>query len=373
MAKHALLSASSSHRWLHCPPSARLSESYEDKGSDYAAEGTDAHTLCEYKLRKALGLPAEDPTNDLTYFNSEMDDYASGYATFVLELVEAAKRTCSDPQVLIEQRLDFSRHVENGFGTGDCVIIADGTLHIVDFKYGQGLLVQAKDNPQMMLYALGALGIFDGIYDISTVAMTIYQPRRDNISTQVVFKESLYQWADEVLKPAAELAFAGAGEFQCGEWCCFCKAKHECRARAEHNLDLAKYEFQRPPLLMDDEVEAILGQVDELVSWASDIKDYALKAALAGKQWQNWKMVEGRSNRKYANEDAVANAVSSAGFDPYERKVLGITAMTTLLGKSRFEEILGGLIEKPQGKPTLVPASDKRPAITTAQQDFNEI
>jgi len=225
----------------------------------------------------------------------------------------------------------------------------------------------------MMLYALGALGIFDGIYDISTVAMTIYQPRRDNISTQVVFKESLYQWADEVLKPAAELAFAGAGEFQCGEWCCFCKAKHECRARAEHNLDLAKYEFQRPPLLMDDEVEAILGQVDELVSWASDIKDYALKAALAGKQWQNWKMVEGRSNRKYANEDAVANAVSSAGFDPYERKVLGITAMTTLLGKSRFEEILGGLIEKPQGKPTLVPASDKRPAITTAQQDFNEI
>ena len=373
MAKHALLSASSSHRWLHCPPSARLSESYEDKGSNFAAEGTDAHTLCEYKLRRALGMSAADPTNDLIYFNSDMEDCANGYATFVLELVEATKQTCSDPQVLIEQRLDFSRYVENGFGTGDCVIIADGTLHIVDFKYGQGLLVQAKDNPQMMLYALGALGIFDDIYDISTVAMTIYQPRRDNISTQVVFKESLYQWADEVLKPAAELAFAGAGEFQCGEWCCFCKAKHECRARAEHNMDLARYEFRRPPLLLDDEVEAILGQVDELVSWASDIKDYALRAAVGGKQWHDWKMVEGRSNRRYSDENAVATAVSAAGYDPFERRMIGITAMTTLLGKSQFEEILGSFIERPQGKPTLVPESDKRPAISTAQHDFAEV
>ncbi len=373
MGKHALLSASASHRWLNCPPSVRLCESYEDKGSDYAAEGTDAHTLCEYKLKTALGINAKDPTISLTYYNEEMEECANGYAAYILELVESAKQNCTDPVILIEQRLDFSRYVEGGFGTGDCVVIADGTLHIVDYKHGQGVLVEAEDNPQMKLYALGALEIFDGIYDIDTVSMTIYQPRRDNVSTHTVFKESLYQWADEVLKPTAELAYAGEGEFNCGEWCQFCKAKHDCRARTERNMELARYEFKLPPLLSEDDVEDILGKIDDLISWASDIKDYALQAAISGKQWNGWKLVEGRSNRKYTDEAAVAEAVSVAGFDPYEHKVLGITAMTSLLGKRRFEEIIGSFIEKPQGKPTLVPESDKRPAIYTAQQDFNEI
>jgi len=372
MGKHALLSASSSHRWLNCPPSARLCESYEDTGSDYAAEGTDAHALCEYKLKTALGIRAKDPTANLTYYNEEMEDCANGYAAFILEIVETAKQICADPVVLIEQRLDFSKYVEGGFGTGDCLVIADGTLHIVDYKHGQGVLVEAEGNPQMILYALGALEIFECLYDIDTVSMTIYQPRRDNVSTHTVFKESLYQWAEEVLKPAAELAYAGDGKFKCGEWCQFCKVKLECRARAEHNLKLAQYDFKLPPLLEDDEVEDILGKIDGLVSWANDIKDYALQAALSGKQWNGWKLVEGRSNRRYTDEAAVADAVSAAGFDPYERKVLGITAMTSLLGKKRFEEVLGGYIEKPQGKPTLVPESDKRPAIHNAQQEFSE-
>ena len=372
MGKHALLSASSSHRWLNCPPSARLCESYEDKGSDYAAEGTAAHTLCEYKLKVALGIHAKDPTADLTYYNAEMEDCANGYAAYILELVETAKQACTDPVVLIEQRLDFSKYVEGGFGTGDCLVIADGTLHIVDYKHGQGVLVEADDNPQMKLYALGALELFDGIYDIDTVSMTIYQPRRGNVSTHTVFKESLYQWAEEVLKPAAKLAYAGDGEFNCGDWCQFCRAKHECRARAERNLELARYDFKLPPLLEDDEVEGILEKLDALVSWASNIKEYALLAALGGKQWSGWKLVEGRSNRRYTDETAVVEAVSTAGFDPYERKVLGITAMTSLLGKKRFEEVLGGFIEKPPGKPTLVPENDKRPAINTAQQDFSE-
>ena len=372
MGKHALLSASSSHRWLNCPPSARLCESYQDKGSEYAAEGTAAHTLCEYKLKAALGIRAKDPTNDLSYYNVEMEDCANGYAAYILELVETAKQACTDPVVLIEQRLDFSKYVEGGFGTGDCLVIADGTLHIVDYKHGQGVLVESEGNPQMKLYALGALEIFDGIYDIDTVSMTIYQPRRDNISTHTVIKESLYQWAEEVLKPAAEIAYAGDGEFNCGDWCQFCKAKHECRTRAERNLELARYDFKLPPLVEDDEVEDILGKIDSLISWANDIKDYALRAALGGKQWNGWKLVEGRSNRRYTDEAAVADAVSAAGFDPYERKVLGITAMISLLGKKRFEEVLGGYIEKPQGKPTLVPESDKRPAIATAQQDFSE-
>ena len=369
---HALLSASSSERWLHCPPSARLCESYDDKGSDYAAEGTDAHTLCEYKLRRAMGMETEDPTENLTWFNEEMADCATGYATYVLEQVEAAKQTCADPVVMIEQRVDFSRWVASGFGTADCLIIADGTLKIIDYKHGRGIMVDATENPQMQCYALGALELFDGIYDIDIVHVTIYQPRRDNISTYELSKDELYRWADEVLRPTADLAFAGDGSFLCGEWCGFCKAKHDCRARADANMELARYDFKLPPLLTDEDIEDILSKVDDLVAWTADIKEYALQQAISGKAWNGWKLVEGRSNRKYLSDAVVADVVEHAGFDPYERKVLGVTAMQKLLGKSRFDELLAAYIEKPQGKPTLVPESDKRPAMNTAKNDFME-
>lgn len=372
MPNHALLSASSSHRWLHCPPSARLCEGYDDNGSNFAAEGTDAHALCEYKLRSALGMEAKDPTEDLSWYDAEMEESATGYAAFVMELVEEAKKTCPDPVVLIEQRLDYSRYVAEGFGTGDCVIIADGTLHIVDFKYGRGILVEAEDNPQMMLYALGALELFDCLYDIDTVSMTIFQPRRGNVSTYTLPKADLYEWADTVLAPTAELAWSGEGEYHCGEWCQFCKAKADCRERAKANMELAKYEFKQPPLLTDEEVEEILGRIDELIAWASDIRDYALQAAISGKHWSGYKLVEGRSNRKYTDERAVVAAVRAAGYDPYEHKVLGVTAMTTMLGKKQFNDILGGLVTKPQGKPTLVPDSDKRPAMTNIINEFME-
>lgn len=372
MGKHAILSASSADRWLHCPPSARLCESYDDKGSDYAAEGTDAHALCEYKLRKALGMEAADPTENLSWYNSEMEECAAGYAAYVLEQVEAAKQTCDDPIVLFEQQVDFSRWVEGGFGTADCVIIADGVLNIVDYKHGKGVEVNAEQNPQMMLYALGALEIFDGIYDINTIRMTIYQPRKSNISVYKMQKSDLLGWADTELTEKAQLAYGGQGEFHCGEWCRFCKAKAECRERTAVNLELARYDFKLPPLLTDEEVEDILSRADDLVSWAADIKEYALRQALSGKKWNGWKLVEGRSNRRYTNETAVASAVENIGFDPYEHKVLGVTAMQKLLGKSRFEELLAPYIEKPQGKPTLVPESDKRPAINTAKQDFND-
>ena len=373
MGNHALLSASSSHRWLNCPPSARLCEGYDDKGSNFAAEGSDAHSLCEYKLRKALGMEAKDPTEDLTWYDAEMEESASGYAAFVMELVVEAKKTCSDPVVLIEQRLDYSKYVQSGFGTGDCVLIADGTLHIVDFKYGRGVLVEAEDNPQMKLYALGALEIFDCLYDIDTVSMTIYQPRRANVSTFTLTRQELLDWAETVLVPTAELAYAGDGEYHCGEWCQFCKAKADCRERARANMELARYEFRQPPLLTDEEVEEILGKLDSLMDWASDIKDYALQAAISGKHWSGYKLVEGRANRRYTDENAVIAAVKAAGYDPYdEPKLLGVTAMTTLLGRKQFNDILGGLITKPQGKPTLVPESDKRPAMTTILDDFKE-
>ena len=369
---HALLSASSSHRWLNCPPSARLCENYEDNGSDFAAEGTDAHALCEYKLRKLLGMDCSDPTENLTWYNSEMDECATGYASFVMEVLEDAKAKCPDPTILIEQRLDYSKYVEEGFGTGDCLVIGDGTLHVIDYKHGRGVLVEAEQNPQMMLYALGALEMFGFLYDISEISMHIYQPRRANIGTYRLSKEELVNWAETTLAPKAKLAFEGKGEYACGEWCTFCKAKNDCRKRAEANLEMAKYDFKMPPLLTDDEISEILKKADELLSWINDIKDYAFEKALSGQHWDGFKLVEGRSVRKYTDEKAVVAAVVGAGYDPYEKKLLGITEMQKMLGKEKFSEVLGNLVFKPPGKPTLVPASDKRPEISTVNQDFKD-
>ena len=304
--KHAVLSASSAHRWLACPPSALACAGVKDTASEYAQQGTDAHSLCEYKLLKSLGQKAKDPTENLTYFDEEMADCSDAYAAFVQEQVEVAKQKCADPIVLVEQRLDFSKYVPDGFGTGDCVIVGDGTLSVIDFKYGVGIVVEAERNPQMMCYALGALALFDGIYDIDTVSMTIFQPRRENVSTYTISKEELLTWAKEVLAPTAELAAKGEGEYCAGEHCQFCKVKATCRKRAEYNLELARYDFEPPANLEDAEIEAVLARADELISWAGDVKEFALQAALQGKQWQDWKVVEGRSNRKYTNDDAVA-------------------------------------------------------------------
>ncbi len=371
---HALLSASSSHRWLNCPPSARLCEGYEDKSSEYAQEGTDAHSLCEHKLKSALGMESTDPTEGLSFYSEEMEQCACDYAAYVIELVAEAKKICKDPVVLIEQRLDFSRFVQEGFGTGDCMIVADGTLYIVDYKHGKGVEVSAVDNPQMMLYALGALELFDGIYDIDTVQMAIFQPRRDNVSVCVMAKDDLLQWAHNELMAKAKLAYDGEGEFACGDWCRFCKAKAACRKRAEYNLEMAKYDFAVPATLEEAEIAVILARADELAAWAADVKEFALQQALSGVEYEGWKVVEGRSNRRYTDEAAVAEAVKKAGFNPYEEKLLGITAMTAALGKKRFADIIekAGLTEKPQGKPALVPESDKRPPMHTAQEDFKE-
>ena len=223
--KHAILAASASDRWLNCPPSARLCEAYEDKSSDYAAEGTDAHTLCEYRLKQALGIPAEDPVESLLWYNEEMEECATGYVAYVVELLETAKQTCSDPGVMIEQRVNFSRWVRDGFGTADCILIADGVLNIVDYKHGQGVEVSAEGNTQLSLYALGALEIFDGIYDIDWVCVHIFQPRKSNVASSMMEKAVLYDWADTDLAQKAQLAYEGRGDFNCGEWCRFCKAK----------------------------------------------------------------------------------------------------------------------------------------------------
>ena len=375
MSKHAILSASGAHRWMNCTPSARLELEFDDNSGEAAAEGTAAHALSEHKLRKALRMRSKKPVSP--YDSDEMDNYTDGYVEFVLEVIAQAKQTCSDPLILIEQQLDFSKYVPDGFGTGDCVIIADGTLHIIDFKYGQGVLVSAEDNPQMKLYALGALDLFDGIYDIEMVSMTIYQPRRENVSTSTVSKENLYQWAEEVLKPKAELAFNGDGNYCPGEWCQFCRAAVKCRARAEAKMKLATFEFALPPLLSDEEIADILSSIGDLTNWANEIIAYATDAAVNhGKKWPGFKVVEGRSNRKYKDEEAVAEAAKNAGYrDIYKQSLITITEMEKLMGKSKFNEILGELVMKPPGKPTLVPVSDKRPEMNTssAKNDFMEV
>jgi hypothetical protein len=371
MGKHAILSASGAHRWLNCTPSARLEAEFADQSSEAAAEGTAAHALAEHKLRKALKMRSRKPASK--YDSDEMGIHTDGYVEFVLEVIQQAKLSCADPLVLVEQRLDFSSYVPGGFGTGDCIVIADGTLHIIDLKYGQGVLVEAEGNPQMMLYALGALSEWAHLYEIGEIAMTIYQPRRENVSTWVIPKGGLYLWAEEVLAPKAALAFKGEGEYSPGEHCRFCRAAVRCRARAEENLALARFEFALPPVLADDEIADILGKLDDITSWANDIKGYALTSALAGKEWPGYKLVEGRSNRRYSNEDAVAEAARGAGYtDIWRKSLITLTGMERLMGKTKFSEVLGGLTCKPPGKPTLVPETDKRPAMktNTAKDDF---
>ena len=375
MSDHAVLSASGAHRWLNCLPSARLELEFVNNESSAAAEGTAAHALCEHKLKKALHMRSKRPVS--VYNSDEMEEHSDAYVEFVMEQLELAKQSCTDPLILIEQRLDFSCYVPQGFGTGDCIIIADKKLHIIDFKYGMGVLVDAVDNPQMKLYALGALEIYDSLYDIEEVSMTIFQPRRENVSTWTIRVEDLKDWAEKELKPRAKKAYDGEGEYLPGEWCTFCRAAVKCRARAEEKLKLAQSEFKLPPLLTDSEIEEVLSKLSDLTKWANEIIAYATDAAVNhGKEWHGFKVVEGRSVRKFKDEDAVAEVAKANGYkDIFRQSLITLTEMERLMGKSKFEKILGDLIYKPPGKPTLVPLSDKRPAmnVSNAKNEFNEI
>ena len=374
MTKHALLTASGSKRWLSCTPSARLEATFAEKETAAAAEGTAAHALAEYKVKRALRYFCKRPVSE--YEDEAMDQATDDYAAFILEQMAEMRKAGADPTVMIETRLDFSDWVPDGFGTGDCIIIGGDTLHIVDLKYGAGVLVEAEGNSQMRLYALGALQQFGCLYDIKKVLMTIFQPRRDNISTAAMTVKELMEWAERYVKPRAKMAFAGEGDFLPGDWCMFCKAADKCRARAEANLRMAKEEFGLPPLLTDDEVEDLLPRLQELVKWANDLLAYALDAAVNhGKQWEGFKLVEGRSIRRYTDEEAVAKAAEENGYrDIYRKSLINLTDMERLMGKKKFQEVLGAYIMKPPGKPTLVPVSDKRPAMTlnNVTDDFKE-
>lgn len=372
---HSVLGASAADRWMHCTPSAQLTAGMEDETTTFAAEGTAAHALCEWKVRKALKMRAgRRPISD--YWTDEMEEFTDDYRDFIMDLVGQARLHCKDPVTLIEQHLDFSCYVPDGFGTGDFLLVADQELNVVDFKYGRGVAVYADHNPQMMLYALGALNLFDCLYDIEQVTMTIFQPRLSSISTWTITAAELYQWAEEVLKPKAELAAKGEGEFISGSWCRFCKARNSCRARAESFLELAKMEFQPPALLSDEEIAVVMEKADELSKWASDVFAYVQAEAIEnGKHFPGYKIVEGRSTRRFTDEKKVEAAAKNAGYtDIYNKSLITLTAFEKLMGKETFKEVLGGFVTKPAGKLTLVPVGNKRPEVTvnTVNDEFME-
>lgn len=376
MAEHAILSASGAHRWLRCTPSAKLEQNFPSSTSSYAEEGTVAHALAELTTRYYLGEISEATFENTIasefkgnkYFNQEMREHAAAYAKFVLERLAAAKEVCPDPTVILETRLDFSKYVPGGFGTGDCVIVAEPVMDVIDFKYGKGHRVEAAGNPQMQLYGLGALEAYGDIYDIKTVRMSIFQPRLtgEQDTTEMTVK-ALKSWGRTYVKPRAKLAIKGEGEFAPSEEACrFCRAKQQCRARADENLKLfddASAEIL-PELISVEEAGAILAKAGDIEAWLKDLKEFVTAALTKGESVAGWKLVAGRSNRKFADEAKVVAAMKAAGYDEamlYDRKLITLTQMERDFGKKALAEVLGDLIVKPQGAPTLAPESDKRP------------
>jgi hypothetical protein len=379
---HAKLSSSSAYRWISCPGSVKLSEQFPSISSVYADEGTLAHDAAEQLIKTKKVTAAHKKKIDTFYkehptlqgSSSEVIEALEPYVDFVQEEYQDALKEDTSAQLLTEQKVDLSAWIPEGFGTTDVAIIGGKTLHIIDLKFGKGVPVFAEGNPQLWLYALGTLAMLDVIYDIDDVKMTIYQPRLENVSSARISAEDLKTWGEEVVKPAALLALTDDAPFAAGNWCQFCPAKQQCRARAESFLKLEEY--RKKTLLSNEEIGELLGEVEGLTKWAEDLRDGALTRALEGESFPGWKVVEGRSNRKYkGSEEDIVKQCESAGYDKallFESKLLTVTSMEKMMGKKQFAEVLGGFIEKPQGKPTLAPESDKRPAITnnSAADDF---
>lgn len=378
--EHALLSASGAHRWLTCTPSARLEETLPEKTSEYAEEGRLAHEIGELKLRKAFVEPMGPRkfTNQLKKFKEnplyqdEMLKHTDTYLDYVSGIVHGFT---AQPYIAAEKRLDYGAYAPEGFGTGDCIIIGGNVLYVIDFKYGKGVPVSAVRNPQMMLYALGAYLEYSFLYPIDTVKMAIIQPRLDSVSEFEMPVTELLAWGESI-KPIAQKAFAGEGEFVPGDHCQFCRAKALCRARADFNTSLEEFGKMLPPLISNEEVGQLLGRAYDLAKWAKALEDYALAECLAGNSIPGWKAVHGRSKREFNNQDLAFKAIIANGAAEetmlYNREPLTLAAIEELLGKAKFKELLTPYVNTPPGKPTLVPESDNRDAIMriSAAEDF---
>lgn len=386
---HALLSASGAGRWINCTPSARLEDEFgERKTSVYAQEGTLAHELSELYINKDILNTISDRdfderlenimSHDL--FTEEMLDVVPIYTDYCASQLAEARTVNKLATMEIEQKLDLSRYVPESFGIADCIIINDNLLEVIDLKYGKGIPVSAEWNKQLMLYGLGALHKYDTMYDIKNIKLTIVQPRIDNISSFLISTEELLKWANDELIPAAKLAFDGKGELNAGDWCRFCSVSNRCRKLYEKQIEIAKYEFAKPELLSDEEIADIVLRAPKFVEWANAIHEYAqTKAIDENKQWPGLKLVEGRSIRKWTDEDKVPDVIFSrfpelSEDEVFTMKLKPITSIEKIVGKKRFTEVLSDVVIKPQGKPTLVSNDDKRPAFghAQAQIDFKE-
>ena len=370
---HCDISPSKSESWVPCPPSIAAGKDIEEATSEYAAAGTAAHELGEWKGKKILKQKAgRRPFSD--YHDDDMQTFTDDYALFIKDKVDYLKKEYGEPFVAFEQHVELTDPPL--YGTCDFLAIAGGVLQIIDLKYGY-LEVSAVENSQLMIYALCALNEFDCLYDIEEVHLAIFQPRIQNVSEWSISAKDLYEWGETVLKPAAEEAMKGEGEFNPGPWCThnFCKCRFVCRARAEYLMEIAKFEFTKPALLSDEEILEVMAKADELSKWCDDVMAYAQAQAIAGKKWPGYKIVEGRSVRKFSDEKAVEEAAINAGYtDIYQPKsLITLTAFEKLLGKDKFNEVLGSFVTKSQGKLTLVPESDKRPEanIATVNEDFS--
>jgi len=385
--KHALLGASKAVQWINCPPSARLQESVPENPSEYAEEGTVAHALAEIKLRGRV-LPCNSKQRKILaaeyekirankFYDQEMEQAVHEYVELVEERFMAAKARSSDAIILLEEHLDYSDWVEEGFGTGDVVLIADGVLEVIDLKYGKGVPVSAYNNPQPRLYALGAWAGYNYLYSIDEAHMTIIQPRLDSVSTDIMLLADLLDWAESVVKPAAMLAFAGEGEYCAGDHCRWCKVKGNCRARADENMKALAHEFKDPALMDNEEIGSILFITEQLKAWAKDVEDFAQQQSLKGNPIPQWKLVEGRSNRSISDKDAAIKALKATelGTDKFLKpeELLGIGELEKRLGKKEFGELLGSWIVKPPGKATLVPETDPRAEFNSVEADFQNI
>lgn len=388
--KHALLSASHAARWLACPPSARLEEKFKETcgfqdSSVYAEEGTLAHEFAELSLRMASGRiskvdyeSALEALRGHELYSEEIEEQIEKYSTYVMEAFEHAKTVVPDPVLFIEEKLDFSHIVEEGFGTGDSGIIADGTMEVIDLKYGKGVKVEACENPQLKLYALGALRNYEMLYDIHTVRLTIIQPRIDNIVSWDISVKDLYKWAFEVVKPIAEKAYVGKGIQKAGEHCKFCSVKAMCNTLAQRNIALAKHEFKDPQLLTEKQLIDVYKQIPMLVDWANSVGEFLFNKALAGEKVEGYKLVEAPSRRRWTNEKDVQAKLKEEGYTEEQFntvKLKGISDIEKLVGKKNFPVLMEGFVIKPQGNPILVPETDKRPeykSLEQAKADFGE-
>lgn len=407
--KHAVLSASSSKQWLHCPPSARLQENFPNESSVYAEEGTWAHELCEYKVKKYLHERKKRPQSE--FFTEEIEQATDVYAEFVISIIEEIRRNGCEPLCFVEERLDFSNIVPEGFGTGDMIILGKdeqgrGLLHICDYKNGKGVFVDAHENSQMMLYATGALNVYGYIYEIETVRMSIIQPRLENISTYEMSAANLRDWGESI-RPIAQMAFEGKGEQHPGDWCRFCRAKPVCKACMEEALGLAREEFldldggalaeeaeetdatapynadtstpvfKAPGLVSFAELVKVLPTLNRISSWIESVFAFVSGEAINhGVPVEGYKVVEGRSKRIFTDTKAVIKAAESEGYtDIYKQELLTLTEFEKMMGKKKFAEILGQYVTKTPGKLALVPESDPRPAVdlSTVEDEFESL